>query len=41
MADDRNVAAYVILPDNSLRELAEYRPQNADELLLITGFGGR
>lgn len=39
MADDRNVAAYVILPDNSLRELAEYRPQNADELLLITGFG--
>ena len=39
MAADRNVAAYVILPDNSLRDLAEYRPQNSDELLLITGFG--
>ena len=39
LADARNVPAYVILPDNSLRELAAYRPQTEEELHQITGFG--
>ena len=39
LADARNVPAYVVLPDNSLRELSAYRPQSEDELYQITGFG--
>lgn len=39
LADERNVPAYIILPDNSLRELAAFRPQTQEELYAITGFG--
>ena len=39
LADARNVPAYVIVGDNSLRELATYRPQTKEELRVITGFG--
>ncbi len=39
LADERGVPAYVVVPDNSLRELAAYRPADADDLLRITGFG--
>jgi ATP-dependent DNA helicase RecQ len=39
LADERNVPAYVVFPDNSLRELAAFRPQTKEELLGITGFG--
>ena len=39
LADARGVPAYVIVPDNSLRELAAYRPANEEDLLAITGFG--
>lgn len=39
LAAEDNVAAYIVLSDASLIELATYLPQNLDELARISGFG--
>ena len=39
LADEGNVPAYAIVPDNTLTELATYFPLTFDELKHITGFG--
>lgn len=39
IAANENVPAYIILPDNTLVEMATYLPQSLDELRLVSGFG--
>ena len=39
LSADDNVAAYIVLSDASLMEMATYLPQNLDELARISGFG--
>jgi ATP-dependent DNA helicase RecQ len=39
LANQRNVPAYVIVGDNTLRELSAFRPSSVDDLLQITGIG--
>lgn len=39
IANRENVAAYIVLSDATLMELAMYLPQNEDELARISGFG--
>lgn len=39
IANDENVAAYIVLSDATLLELATYLPHNKDEFLKISGFG--
>jgi ATP-dependent DNA helicase RecQ len=39
LADKENVAAYIVLSDATLIELASYFPQNQDEFRQISGFG--
>lgn len=39
LCDERNLPVYIVAGSKSLFEMAEYLPQNEDELLLISGFG--
>ena len=40
-AKERNVPAYVVFPDATLREIALHRPQSLAELAGISGVGDR
>ncbi|HTH55754.1 MAG TPA: DNA helicase RecQ [Cyclobacteriaceae bacterium] len=39
IADEENVASYIVLSDATLLELATFLPQNKEEFLKISGFG--
>jgi ATP-dependent DNA helicase RecQ len=39
LAEEENLAAYIVLSDATLIEMATYLPQTADELSRISGFG--
>ena len=39
LADERNVPAYVVFPDATLRQMASLRPRSKSELLRISGVG--
>ena len=39
LADARDLPAYVIFHDRTLREMAERRPRTRDELLEVSGVG--
>jgi ATP-dependent DNA helicase RecQ len=39
VADQKNVPAYVVFSDATLRAMVQYRPQTEDELLNISGVG--
>jgi ATP-dependent DNA helicase RecQ len=39
IADRQGVPAYVVFSDRTLREMAEVRPENDDELLAVSGVG--
>lgn len=41
LADELDVAPYIIFGDNTLRQLCLYRPQNIEQLLRISGVGQR
>lgn len=38
-AQQKNLPAFVIFPDATLREMAAYYPQNKDDILMISGVG--
>jgi ATP-dependent DNA helicase RecQ len=39
IADERNVPAFMVFSDRTLRELARRRPQTEDEMLAVHGVG--
>jgi ATP-dependent DNA helicase RecQ len=39
LADERGVPAYVVFHDTTLREMAERRPRDRDQMLEVAGVG--